>query len=119
MHLYLCLILDRLSPQLRNPEQPSSLKRPCSSSTIFEGAIASRADRSVQLEDERLWGLALSKWVSIFSMLEAPGPVGMQASRAMSQEGPAARDEVIKDVLGLKSPQTAIKRANALLRVFR
>ena len=97
MHLYLRLILDRLSPPLRgrNPEQPSSLKRPCSS-TIFEGAIASQADRSVQLEDERLWGIALSKWVSIFSMLEAPGPVGMQASRAMSQEGPAARDEVIK-----------------------
>ena len=45
--------------------------------------------------------------------------VGVQASRTMSQEGPAARDEVIRDVLGLKSPQTAVKRANALMRVFR
>ena len=107
MHLYLRLILDRLSPPLRDR------------GALLSSPIASRADRSVQLEDERLWGLALSKWVSIFSMLEAPGPVGMQASRAMSQEGPAARDEVIRDVLGLKSPQTAVKRANALLRVFR
>ena len=45
--------------------------------------------------------------------------MGEQAAQCLVAEGKDARDELIRDVFGIKSPRTAIKRANSLLRCMR
>ena len=97
----------------------SSRARPAPS-TLYERSFASRADVPVQEEDEHLWVMAVGKWCSIFALAHSdPGQVGEQAAQCFAAEGEAARDELLRDVFGLRSPRTAIKRANALLRCFR
>eukprot|EP00439_Symbiodinium_sp_Y106_P015008 s3348_g2.t1 len=86
---------------------------PC---TLYEQSFASRADVPVQEEDAHLWAKAVGKWCTIFLLAHSdPGQVGVQAAQCLAAEGEAARDELLRDVFGLKSPRTAIKRANALL----
>ena len=90
---------------------------PC---TLYEQSFTSRADVPVQEEDAHLWARAVGKWCTIFLLAHSdPGQVGVQAAQCLAAEGEAARDELLRDVFGLKSPRTAIKRANALLRCFR
>ena len=90
---------------------------PC---TLYEQSFTSRADVPVQEEDAHLWARAVGKWCTIFLLAHSdPGQVGVQAAQCLAAEGEAARDELLRDVFGLKSPRTAIKRANALLRCLR
>eukprot|EP00439_Symbiodinium_sp_Y106_P001094 s7419_g1.t1 len=83
---------------------------------LYESSFSAhgKPDETPLDEEERLWALAIQKWCSIFAMIVGdPGPVALQADRCLLHEGESARDEVVRDVLGLKSPRTAIKRANA------
>ena len=87
---------------------------------LYERSFHARADVPVQEEEDHLWVLAINKWCCIFSLAQDdPGSVGMQAAQCLVAEGESARDELIRDVFGLRSPRTAIKRANALLRCMR
>ncbi|CAE7626860.1 unnamed protein product [Symbiodinium sp. CCMP2592] len=90
---------------------------PCA---LFEKSFSARADISTQAEDDHLWVLATNKWCCIFSLAQSdPGQVGEQAAQCLIAEGESARNELIRDVFGIKSPRTAIKRANSLLRCLR
>ncbi|CAE7298810.1 unnamed protein product [Symbiodinium sp. CCMP2592] len=88
--------------------------------SLFERSFHTRADVPVEDEEEHLWVLAINKWCCIFTLAnEDPGSVGVQAAQCLVAEGEKARDELLRDVFGLRSPRTAIKRANALLRCLR
>ena len=69
--------------------------------------------------DEHLWNIALSKWVTVFILCEHQGSTGAMLQDSFWSEDGTAREDIIRDVLGLKAPRTASKRANDLLRCFR
>ncbi|CAE7203383.1 unnamed protein product [Symbiodinium sp. CCMP2592] len=112
-------------PALEDSADPAPEDVPCirvrsAPCTLFEKSFSARADISTQAEDEHLWVLAINKWCCIFSLAQSdPGQVGEQAAQCLIAEGQSARDELIRDVFGIKSPRTAIKRANSLLRCLR
>ena len=115
-------------PRAPLPEDPSTTvseelpvpRTRAAPDTLFERSFSARADIGAQDEDDHLWTLAISKWCCIFSLAQDdPGQVGEQAAQCLVAEGKDARDELIRDVFGIKSPRTAIKRANSLLRCMR
>ena len=71
---------------------------------------------AVQLEDEA-WETAVSKWQFIYAAVDFSGAIG---GRIFKEKMSGASDDVcrqiIRDVLGIKSPKTAIKRANCSRR---
>ncbi|CAE7737917.1 unnamed protein product [Symbiodinium sp. CCMP2592] len=112
-------------PALEDSVTPAPEDVPCirvrsAPCTLFEKSFSARADISTQDEDDHLWVLAVNKWCCIFSLAQSdPGQVGEQAAQCLIAEGESARDELIRDVFGIKSPRTATKRANSLLRCLR
>ena len=71
---------------------------------------------AVQLEDEA-WETAVSKWQFIYAAVDYSGTIG---GRIFKEKMSGASDDacrlIIRDVLGIKSPKTAIKRANCIKR---
>ncbi|CAE7516940.1 unnamed protein product [Symbiodinium sp. CCMP2592] len=123
------LLQARISGQAPVPPDASGSEPSCEDKAarvraapagLFERSFHSRADVPVEDEEEHLWVLAINKWCCIFTLAnEDPGSVGVQAAQCLVAEGEKARDELLRDVFGLRSPRTAIKRANALLRCLR
>lgn len=71
-----------------------------------------------QLESD-LWESAISKWQFVFSMVNYAGPIGERLQHtAKAGGGVDAERRIIRDVLGVKSPRTASKRADSLRRFF-
>ncbi|CAE7410083.1 unnamed protein product [Symbiodinium sp. CCMP2592] len=112
-------------PAIEDSAAPAPEDGPCirvrpAPCTLFEKSFSARADVSTHAEEDHLWVLAINKWCCIFSLAQSdPGQVGEQAAQCLIAEGESARDELIRDVFGIKSPRTAIKRANSLLRCLR
>ena len=65
---------------------------------------------------ERLWSIALNKWITILSCSQFAGPVGDR----INQEIWSGCDgvETLRDVFGLKSPRTVNKRASMILALM-
>lgn len=84
-----------------------------SSVPCFALAIKVRKEVDYFQELDHLWKLALSKWYKIFDMLGCPGPLG--ETIALGDNWDFVND-AIRDALGIKSPCTAVKRANTILR---
>ena len=64
------------------------------------------------------WNIALSKWRTIFALTNHQGQVGSMLVDSFWAGDNKSREEIIRDVMGLKAPRTAYKRANDLLRCF-
>ena len=87
--------------------------------TLFEQCIFVRSRLDQGDEDDKLWGIALGKWVTIFALVNHEGPVGDQLQQSFWEEEAPTKEEIVRDVLGPRAPRTAIKRANTLLRCLR
>ena len=71
---------------------------------------------AVQLEDEA-WETAISKWQFLYSAVDFSGSIGGRIFKEkMSGASEDQCRQIIRDVLGIKSPKTAIKRADCLRR---
>ena len=75
--------------------------------------LKARTDENAEDEKQRLWVTALNKWLLVLRLVDFSGTVGSAVQSAGSEE---ARHSIIRDVLGTRSPRTAIKRANSILR---
>lgn len=71
---------------------------------------------AVQLEAEA-WETAISKWQFLYSAVDFSGTIGSRIFKA-KMSGASEDDcrQIIRDVLGIKSPKTAIKRADCFRR---
>ena len=82
-------------------------------SSICSGVLKARTDEDAEDEKQRLWVTALNKWLLVLRLVDFSGTVGSAVQSAGSEE---ARHSIIRDVLGTRSPRTAIKRADSILR---
>ena len=84
---------------------------------LFHSCSAKYREDSEATEEE-LWNIALSKWRTIFALTNHQGQVGSMLVDSFWAGDNKSREEIIRDVMGLKAPRTAYKRANDLLRCF-
>ena len=85
---------------------------------LYSFAIKVVPDRDMFLEEAALWEKAIHKWLQVFDILGFPGMLG---HALLSEQVDAARGSqsvVLRDALGVKTPRTALKRAQTLLRYF-
>ena len=85
---------------------------------FYTFAVRVLPDRDAIEEDGKLWLQALHKWQQIFEILNYPGAVGTALLQEQLETNPDACSVVLRDSLGIKSPRTAIKRAQTLLQYF-
>ena len=108
-----------MSEQLaRSSHVAASAKR--SADVGFHAAVMTDiADVDALLEASQLLDTAISKWQFIFETTEWSGLIGVRLFNIIQDEG-SVEDcrAVIRDVLGIKSPRTAIKRADSLRKYF-
>ena len=85
---------------------------------FYSFAVRVLPDRDALEEDRKLWLQALYKWQQVFEILNYPGAVGKALLQEQLETDPDERSAVLRDSLGIKSPRTAIKRAQTLLQYF-
>eukprot|EP00435_Cladocopium_sp_Y103_P011588 s4854_g3.t1 len=83
---------------------------------FYSLAVRVLPDRDLHAELDALWHSALQKWYQVFEILCFPGPVGNALFREQLSLEVGQDSVVLRDSLGIKSPRTAIKRAQTLLR---
>ena len=85
---------------------------------IHTCAIKVLPDRDFFQELDALWVHAVDKSLRIFEILGYPGLLGETlALETCSPDGGKSR-EMVRDSMGIKSPRTAIKRAQTILKYF-
>ena len=85
---------------------------------IHACAIKVLPDRDFFQELDVLWVHAVDKWLRIFEILGYPGVLGESIALEMySPDGGKSR-EMVRDSMGIKSPRTAIKGAQTILKYF-
>ena len=85
---------------------------------FYSYAIKVLPDRNALEETEKVWSLALFKWQQIFEVLGYPGQLGREILQEQVEGNPNADCMALRDSLGIKSPRTALKRAQTLLQYF-
>ena len=85
---------------------------------FYSFAVKVLPDRDAMEENEKLWNQALYKWQQVFEILDYPGQLGKALLHEQVTTDPGAISVVLRDSLGIKSPRTAIKRAQTLLQYF-
>ena len=101
-------------------ERPTakSLVRSDASLPFYSFAIRVVPDRDIFMEEALLWEKAIWKWLQIFEILGFPGMLGHALLSEQVDTTSASQSAVLRDALGIKSPRTALKRAQTLLRYF-
>ena len=85
---------------------------------FYSFAVKVVPDRDIFMEDTMLWDKAIGKWLQVFEVLNFPGVLGAALLAEQIGTHVGAQSLVLRDALGIKSPRTAIKRAQTLLRYF-
>ena len=86
---------------------------------FYSFAIKVKPDKDLFAEQEVLWTRAIDKWSQVFEILGFPGQVGSALDGELLFADVAEQGMVLRDALGVKSPRTAVKRAQTLLQYFR
>ena len=86
---------------------------------FYSFAIKVKPDKDMFAEQEVLWARAIGKWLQVFEVLGFPGQLGAALENELHFADPTEHGLVLRDALGVKSPQTAVKRAQTLLQYFR
>ena len=86
---------------------------------FYSFAIRVKPDKDLFVEQEVLWTRAIDKWSQVFEVLGFPGQVGEASDGELHLADAAEHGTVLRDALGVKSPRTAVKRAQTLLHYFR
>ena len=113
-------VTDAETGQGSAPEVPTarSLVRDDVAMPIYSFAVKVLPDRDFFIEESMLWDKALQKWLQVFEVLGFPGTLGAALLYEHTREETGAQSEILRDALGIKSPRTAIKRAQTLQRYF-
>ena len=85
---------------------------------IHSCAVKVLPDRDFFQELDMLWYRAVDKWLRIFEILGYPGLLGDSILIELSQADGGNSREMVRDSMGIKSPRTAIKRAQTILKFF-
>ena len=87
--------------------------------SIHATVMKNLRDTDAVQDESHAWEVAVSKWHFIYKMCNFSGIVGRRVRLALSKHDDVeAALGIIRDVLGIKSPNTAIKRADTLKRLF-
>ena len=88
--------------------------------SFYASSVKVISDKDYIEQQQQLWASALCKWESIFCIVDYQGPIGETISNAANSiDGVLHPHEILRDVFGVKSPRTVLKRASALLAFFR
>ena len=85
---------------------------------FYSFAVRVKPDRDLFAVQEVLWQRALDKWLQIFEVLGFPGQLGDAVDYELHFADPDQRGTVLRDAMGVKSPRTALKRAQTMLQYF-
>ena len=85
---------------------------------FYSYAIKVLPDRDALDEAEKFWSHALHKWQQIFEVLGYPGQLGRAIFQEQVENVPSEECVALRDSLGIKSPRTAVKRAQTLQQYF-
>ena len=86
---------------------------------VCDAIIKSIADVDFKQEKENLWNRGLNKWILVYSRIQFSGDIGTRVwNRVVLEQDVGAAMEVLRDVLGAKSPKTINKRANSMLSLI-
>ena len=85
---------------------------------IHSCAVKVLPDRDFFQELDMLWYRAVDKWLCIFEILGYPGLLGDSIWIELSKVDGGNSREMVRDSMGIKSPRTAIKRAQTILKFF-
>ena len=85
---------------------------------FYSYAIKVLPDRDALDEAEKIWSHALHKWQQIFEVLGYPGQLGRAILQEQVKNVPSEECIALRDSLGIKSPRTAVKRAQTLQQYF-
>ena len=94
------------------------LKRPAES-RIYVGVVKSISDTDFFQQRDNLWEIALNKWLLIFSCINYSGCVGERLLTSIwTNGGDSTHKDILRDVVGIKSPKTVNERANTIIALF-
>ncbi len=86
---------------------------------VCDTVIRSIADADFKQERENLWNRGLNKWILVYSCIQFAGDIGTRVwNKIVLEQDVGAAMEVLRDVLGAKSPKTINKRANTMLSLI-
>ena len=86
---------------------------------FYSFAIKIKPDKDLFAAQEVLWTKAIDKWIQVFEVLGFPWQMGEALDSELHFEEAAEQGMVLRDALGVKSPRTAVKRAQTLLQFLR
>ena len=86
---------------------------------FYSFAVKVKPDRDMFAERDALWDRAIGKWQQVFEILSFPGALGEALEFESLYSDPDSQGVVLRDALGIKSPRTAIKRAQTMLQFFK
>ena len=89
------------------------------SKPFFAHVMTNKQDVDAKQEELDLWDKAILKWQCVFVVCKFSGVIGARLQLyAESHDEQDASRTILQDVLGIKSPCTAIKRADTLRKFF-
>ena len=87
--------------------------------SFYASSVKVISDKDYIEQQQQLRASALCKWESIFCIVDYQGPIGEAISNAANHiDSVLHPHEILRDVFGVKSPTTVLKRASALLAFF-
>ena len=102
------------STEIAKSSVDAKLELPC-----YSFAVKVRPALDFQALTDALWIKSIAKWNQVFEVLCFPGELGSALEfECLYGDGPE-HGVVLRDALGIKSPRTAIKRAQTLLQYFK
>ena len=110
-----------LSEQLSKSSHVAASVKRSADVPLHAAAMTDISDVDALVEEAaQLCETATSKWHFIFETTEWSGLIGVRLYNILQEDGSVERCRtVIRDVLGIKPPRTAIKRANTLRKYFK
>ena len=85
---------------------------------FYSFAVKVLPDRDLFMEETLLWNKAIKTWLQIFEILGFPGMLGASLFAEPVESEFELQSQVLRDTLGIKSPRTAIKRGQTMLKFF-
>ena len=109
-----------VEPEPENPVAAAleRMKRK-SSTAICDKVIRALPDKDFNQIRTEMWNRALNKLLLVFTLACFPGDLGTRVwTKFVVQQQAGGAKEILRDVLGNKSPNTVNKRANSVLAVI-
>ena len=85
----------------------------------YSFAVKVKPDLDIHALTDALWNKSVGKWLQVFEILGFPGQLGTALEYESLYADAEQQGTVLRDALGIKSPRTAIKRAQTLLQYFK